>query len=166
MAKELSQTISPAQKIEGREASDRKEEEEKKEMGPAVEKKEEEDKDSEVKDEKSGTDQSRGKKDGRSGKGFLRPGLITDREKATEEKEKDKETLTAAETADAKAKSEVLDLKKGVSEPKLGLAHAQSCIYTNVKQTKHNSIITLGFRGGPSLSGPSLTHPSPVREAN
>lgn len=66
MAKELSQNISPAQKIEGREASDRKLEEEKKEMGPAEEKKEEEDKYSEVKEEKSGTDQSRGKKDGKS----------------------------------------------------------------------------------------------------
>lgn len=32
----------------------------------------------------------------------------------TEEKDKDKETLAAVEPADAKAKSEVLDLKKGV----------------------------------------------------
>lgn len=130
MAKELSQNISPAQKIEGREASDRKEEEEKKEMGPAEEKKEEEDKDSEVKDEKSGTDQSRGKKDGVCVKGFARSGFITDREKLTEEKEKDKEMLAAAETADAKATTEVLDLKKGVSEAKLGLTHTQSSIYT------------------------------------
>lgn len=62
MDKELSQNISPAQRI----ASDRKEEDEKKEMGPAEEKKEEEDKDSEVKEEKSGTDLSREKKDGES----------------------------------------------------------------------------------------------------
>lgn len=46
-------------------------------------------------------------------RGFLKPGFIADREKVTEGKEKDKETLTA-ETADAKAKPEVLDLKKGV----------------------------------------------------
>lgn len=44
----------------------------------------------------------------------------------TEGKEKDKETLTA-ETADAKAKPEVLDLKKGVSEAKFQRTHAQSC---------------------------------------
>uniref|UniRef100_H3D637 Chromodomain helicase DNA binding protein 3 n=1 Tax=Tetraodon nigroviridis TaxID=99883 RepID=H3D637_TETNG len=36
----------------------------------------------------------------------------SDREKLTEEKEKDKEMLAAAETADAKATTEVLDLKK------------------------------------------------------
>lgn len=130
MAKELSQNISPAQKVEGREASDRKEEEEKKEMGPAEEKKEEEEKDSEVKEEKSGTEQSRRKKDGKSGR-FSEACFITDREKVTEEKEKDKETLTAAETADAKA--EVLDLKKGVCEAKLPLKHTQSCIHTEVK---------------------------------
>lgn len=40
----------------------------------------------------------------------------------TEEKDKDKETLAAVETADAKAKSEVLDLKKGVSGAKVTLA--------------------------------------------
>lgn len=97
-------------------------------------------------------------------KGFLRPGLITDREKVTEEKEKDKETLTAAETADAKAKSEVLDLKKGVSEAKLRLTHTQSCISTKVKLS-HNGINTSGVQKCPSLSGPSLIHPSPVREA-
>lgn len=51
--------------------------------------------------------------------GVLRPASITDREKVTEEKEKDKEMLAAAEPADAKAKSEVLDLKKGVSEGKV-----------------------------------------------
>lgn len=92
-------------------------------------------------------------------KGFLRPGFITDREKVTEEKEKDNETLTAAEMADAKAKSEVLDLKKGVSEAKLRLTHTQSCIYTKVKLS-HNGIITSGVQ-----KCPSLIHPSPVREA-
>lgn len=62
VAKDLPQNISPAEKIEGRETSDRKEEEEeKREMGPAEEKKEEEDKDSEVKEEKSGTERSRRK---------------------------------------------------------------------------------------------------------
>ncbi|XP_056884416.1 chromodomain-helicase-DNA-binding protein 3 isoform X6 [Takifugu flavidus] len=85
-AKELSQNTPPAQKMEGREESDLKEEQEKKEMGPAEERKEEEEKDSEVMEEKS------------------------DREKVAEEKEK--ETPRAAETADAKAKPELLDLKK------------------------------------------------------
>lgn len=127
-------------------------------MGPAEEKKEEEDKDSEVKEEKSGTDQSRGKKLGKSVKGFLRPGFITDREKVTEEKEKDKETLRDAETADAKAKSEVLDLKKGVSEAKLRLAHTRSCIYTKI-QTKHNSIITSGVQKWPQSVWPQFNAP-------
>lgn len=62
-------------------------------------------------------------------KDLLRPGFITDREKVAEEKEKDKETLTAAETADAKAKSEVLDLKKGVSEAKLRLPHSKQHLH-------------------------------------
>lgn len=71
-----------------------------------------------------------GKEDGDCVKGFLRPGFIADREKVTEEKEKDKEMLAAAETVDAKAASEVLDLKKGVSGAKWRLTRTQSCIYT------------------------------------
>lgn len=113
LAKDLSQNTSPAQKMEGREEGDLKEEVEKKETAPAEEKKGEEEKDGAVKEEKSGTDQSREQKNGKSAKGLLTPAFITDRERAAEEK--DKETPTAAEMADAKAKSEVLDLKKGGS---------------------------------------------------
>lgn len=98
--------------MEGREESDLKEEQEKKETGPAEERKEEEEKDSEVKEEKSGAAQRTEQKDGNWVKG-LTLAFITDREKVAEEKEK--ETPRAAETADAKAKPELLDLKKGGS---------------------------------------------------
>lgn len=98
--------------MEGREEnSDLKEEQEKKEAGPAEERKEEEEKDSEVKEEKSGAAQRTKQKDGNWVKGLLTLAFITDREKVAEEKE----TPRAAETADAKAKPELLDLKKGGS---------------------------------------------------
>lgn len=99
--------------MEGREESDLKEEQEKKETGPAEERKEEEEKDSEVKEEKSGAAQRTEQKDGNWVKGLLTLAFITDREKVAEEKEK--ETPRVAETADAKAKPELLDLKKGGS---------------------------------------------------
>lgn len=156
--------------MEGREESDLKEEGEKKETCPAEERREEEEKDSEVKEEKSGVDQRREQKDGNWVKG-----LIADREKVAEEKEKDKETPTAAEAADAKAKSELVDLKKGGSE-----ARVTACTYTHndtLVQDHHHphtssSSSSTSSAAASSLSWSSLvppvlcTHQRPVRMAN
>lgn len=71
-----------------------------------------------------------------------------------EEKDKDKETLAAVETADAKAKPEVLDLKKGVSEAKVTLAHTQSCMYTKVYPSSPHPRVLMRL-GGPVTPGQS-----------
>lgn len=159
LAKDLSQNTSPAQKMEGREEGDLKEEVEKKETGPAEEKKGEEEKDAAVKEEKSGTDQSREQEDGKTVKGLLMPAIITDRERAAEEK--DKETPTAAEMADAKAKSEVLDLKKGGSVAPL---HTLKSTLTLQLDTMASSSWPLGFKSPTRLYAPTTDQPEWLHE--
>lgn len=139
--------------MEGREEGDLKEEVEKKETGPAEEKKGEEEKDGAVKEEKSGTDQSREQKNGKSGKGLLTPAFITDRERAAEEK--DKQTPTAAEMADAKAKSEVLDLKKGGSVAPLHTL--KSTLTLQLDTMISSSSWPLGFKSSLSSMHPPQT---------
>lgn len=136
--------------MEGREESDLKEEQEKKETGPAEERKEEEEKDSEVKEEKSGAAQRTERKDGNWVKGFLTP-FVTDREKVAEEKE----TPRAAETADAKAKPELLDLKKGASLARvMASTHSRPQSGETPSSTSASSSWPLGFTRTPSSLHP------------
>lgn len=142
--------------MEGREESDLKEEQEKKETGPAEERKEEEEKDSEVKEEKSGAAQRTERKDGNWVKGLLTLAFVTDREKVAEEKEK--ETPRAAETADAKAKPELLDLKKGGSLARvMAPTHSRPQSGETPSSTSSSSSWPLAFTRTPSSLIPPKT---------
>lgn len=139
--------------MEGREESDLKEEQDKKETGPAEERKEEEEKDSEVKEEKSGAAQRTEQKDGNWVKGLLTLAFIADREKVAEEKEK--EMPRVAETADAKAKPELLDLKKGGSLARImASTHSRPQSGETPSSTSSSSSWPLAFSCTPSSLHP------------